>query len=83
MTGVLELPPIVIFTAAALAGVLFVVANPALWGDPMGQIRLIAKAALGGGDFHVAELVNVRGLVPGCSLRQPGLQVVFEEYLLI
>lgn len=37
----------VLIFAGLAAGVLFVLGNPALWGDPMGQLRLLAKAALG------------------------------------
>ena len=38
----------VLIFAGLAAGVVFVVANPALWGDPLGQVRELAKAALGG-----------------------------------
>lgn len=38
----------IVFFAGLTAGVLFVVANPALWGDPMGQVRLLLRAAIGG-----------------------------------
>lgn len=38
----------IVFLAGLAAGVLFVVANPALWGDPMGQVRLLLRAAING-----------------------------------
>ena len=56
----------VLIFAGIAAGVVFVVANPALWGDPMGQVRMIAKAALGG------DAGGVRQFFLGDSVLTPG-----------
>ncbi|HEY8547092.1 MAG TPA: hypothetical protein VIL36_18660 [Acidimicrobiales bacterium] len=56
----------VLIFAGVAAGVVFVVANPALWGDPMGQVRLIAKAALAG------DTGGTRQFFLGDSVLTPG-----------
>jgi hypothetical protein len=72
-----------VFFALLTAGVVFVVANPALWGDPMGQMRLLIKAAIGGDaggerQFFLGESV----LTPGPTFYLVALPLRVTPWLL-
>jgi len=73
-----------LIVAGFVAGVVFVVLNPAVWGDPMGQARLLVRAAISGDTGGDRQFFLGRStLTPGLAYYVVALPFRMTPWLLV